>query len=186
MSNLDNFTVYHGQPTLCEQPIQEAFDYFDSILPDVLLDHWQDVGWCSFSDGLIWTVDPMLFRSSLRHWIDEDDAYVIARTGFGNLILYRNGKLAHLQVHIGEMTSLPFDVSHLFNGVLVDPEFLGTVLDKRLHDLAQKKLGALQSDECYAFNPALALGGARKIKHLIKVKMLAHLLLLAQVHKSRI
>lgn len=44
-----------------------------------------------------------------------------------------------------------------------------------LFELALKKLGPLDSDEMYAFVPALALGGSMELKNLQKVKPLSTL-----------
>ncbi len=44
-----------------------------------------------------------------------------------------------------------------------------------LFELALKKLGPLDSDEMYAFVPALALGGSMELKNLKKVKPLSTL-----------
>ncbi|MBD8563593.1 DUF1851 domain-containing protein [Oxalobacteraceae sp. CFBP 8763] len=44
-------------------------------------------------------------------------------------------------------------------------------------------MGPLNSDEIYAFEPALSIGGLPKIENLVKVKMIEHLAMLAQMAK---
>ena len=53
--------------------------------------------------------------------------------------------------------------------------------EKPLFKKALKKLGPLNSDEIYAFEPALSIGRLPKIENLVKVKMIEHLAMLAQL-----
>ena len=182
MNDLNEFYTHHGKPTDCIQPSEDQSHAYTGLLPDALIKQWRETGWCNVGDGFIWLVDPDPFHPILRYWIEEEDAFVFARTGFGNLFVYRNKSIGFLNVHFGQFTTFPVDFITLFNQVMIDPEFINDVLDKKLFDVARQKLGTLESDECYSFNPALALGGDKQEKHLIKVKMLPQLLILSQVH----
>lgn len=53
--------------------------------------------------------------------------------------------------------------------------------DKPLFKRALRKLGPLQSDEMYGFEPALTIGGTPNLEHLVKVKMVEHLVFLSQL-----
>jgi hypothetical protein len=37
---------------------QAAFSVYRGVMPDKLLECWQDVGWSGFADGLFWLVNP--------------------------------------------------------------------------------------------------------------------------------
>jgi hypothetical protein len=47
---------------------------------------------------------------------------------------------------------------------------------------AVKKLGPLAADEMFTFEPALALGGAERLKYIVKAKLMPQLSFLAQLH----
>jgi hypothetical protein len=55
------------------------------------------------------------------------------------------------------------------------------MIKKILCSKALKKLGPLNFDEIYAFEPALSIGELPKIENLVKVKMIEHLGMLAQL-----
>lgn len=57
--------------------------------------------------------------------------------------------------------------------------------EKYLFKKAIKKLGRLNPDEMYAFEPALSIGGTPRIENLVKVKMIEHLVLLAQLSEIK-
>jgi hypothetical protein len=58
---------------------------------------------------------------------------------------------------------------------------LDDVLDQKLFQKARKKLGPIEYDECYGFEPAIALGGPGTLSTLRRVKLREHLSLLAQL-----
>jgi hypothetical protein len=168
-----------------------SIDRFRGKLPDQLLSYWEEHGWCGYADGLFWTVDPHEYEPALEAWIGdtpfmEYDAYhIIARSAFGHLYLW------------GEKTGGPLQLSSL-GAFCVPPMgeangnmdfkmrvFFGS-RNRKANDFenlfapAMKKLGRLGHNEMYGFVPALALGGASSIDHLEKVKIIEHLVLLAQ------
>ena|GEM_PF-2614525 len=49
-----------------------------------------------------------------------------------------------------------------------------------------KRLGRLEPDELYGFEPTLALGGVERLENLAKVKAVEHLLILAQLGEKEI
>ncbi len=72
----------------------EKIARFRGKLPEKLLEYWQAYGWCGYAKGLFWTVDPDEWEDELDAWIgdtefmERDAYYVIARTAFGELILW--------------------------------------------------------------------------------------------------
>jgi hypothetical protein len=165
-------------------------------LPDKLLSYWEEHGWCGYADGLFWTVDPQDYEPALEAWIGdtqfmEDDAYhVIARSAFGAIYFWgeRNGfafklfapgsyavererKSSSLDRQIQTFFALRTRKENDFDGM-----FAG----------ALKKIGRLRYDEMYGFVPALALGGAATLESLERVKVVEHLVLLAQIESLEI
>jgi hypothetical protein len=59
-----------------------------------LLEYWQLYGLCGYAEGLFWTVDPDEWEDELEAWVgdtpfmERDSFYVIARSAFGELILW--------------------------------------------------------------------------------------------------
>jgi hypothetical protein len=72
----------------------EKLEKFRGKLPDKLLEYWQRYGWCGYAKGLFWTVDPDEWEDELEAWVgdtpfmERDSFYVIARSAFGELILW--------------------------------------------------------------------------------------------------
>lgn len=170
-----------------------SIERYRGHLPDQLLEYWNEHGWCGYSGGLFWTVDPLEYEPALEAWIGdtpfmERDAYhVIARSAFGDLYLWGENTGNSLQIvpsgsfcisrvsrFVGE--KMNFGVQVFFGSVRRDDnDFDG------LFDPAVKKLGRPKYDEIYGFVPALALGGTATLDHLEKVKAVEHLVLLAQL-----
>ncbi|WP_225936339.1 GAD-like domain-containing protein [Caballeronia sp. NK8] len=167
-------------------------------LPERLLSFWKDEGWSGYSDGLFWTVDPDDYEDLVDEWLDGtpleqvDAFHAIARTAFGELFLF------------GESTGRSLKIAPLVNSIFIrnltrkKPDQLDLSLraffglDKATCDLqdesgkplfarALSRLGAVEPDEMYAFEPALIAGGKMVIDGLAKVKLDQHLTILRQL-----
>lgn len=162
-------------------------------LPDQLLAYWEEYGWCSYADGLFWTVNPQEYEPVLDAWIGETpfmekDAYhIIARSAFGELYFWGEHTCDSLTVFSPGSYCFPFE-SQYQNGDLergMRMFFCKRTREENDFDgmfsQALKKLGPLAHDEMYGFVPALALGGPSDLAHLQKVKAVEHLLVLAQL-----
>jgi len=71
-------------------------------------------------------------------------------------------------------------VDRLFT-LLCDPEIREKILRAPLFEKALPLLGSPSRDECYAFEPALALGGSGDLETIRRVKMREALGVLAQL-----
>ena len=183
----------------------EALSKFKGKLPDQLLSYWRQHGWSGFGNGLIWLVDPNEYEPALEAWIgdtplEEQDAYcVIARSAFGEMFLW--GTKSGQSIKIKSLWGMIFpsdeseDVAKGRSDMLIRGFILAQQkknldqkdhLDKPLFDRAVKALGRLASDEMYAFEPALAIGGKADLKNLRKVKAVEHLVMLAQLGERQI
>lgn len=175
-------------------------------LPDQLLAYWDEHGWCGYADGLFWTVDPQEYEPALEAWIGdtpfmEQDAYhVIARSAFGELILWGEktgdslkilpwyalafpsvGSTEYIAAGDGDEALRWFFAAHDREDFDVEDKD-----EKLLFAAALAKLGQLKHDEMYGFVPALALGGSATLKNLQKLKALEHLVLLSQLAPLRV
>jgi hypothetical protein len=106
---------------------------------------------------------------------------VFARTAFGDLFLWRNNQVEFLSTQYARFAELTDDISLVFEHSLCDDRYLNNGLDRKLTVKATKKLGPLSPDECYGFEPVLALGGSGKIDTVQKVKLVEYLSMLSQV-----
>lgn len=175
-------------------------DEYESRLPRALLDFWMEIGWSGFADGILWSTDPEAFEVVIASWLDGTDFLknqtytVIARSAFGQIFLW--GKQSGMNIIIeplfGTVTIFESNFDEKKENSSVIAFFVSkekTYFDfndwkeKPLFNKALRKLGPLQSDEMYGFEPALSIGGVPKLDNLVKVKMIEHLVLLSQLHE---
>jgi len=170
-------------------------------LPNRLLDYWQEHGFCSYGEGLFWTVNPQDYEDIVTQWLsktplrDRENYYVIARTAFGQLYVWGDKSHSDTIIDPHYCTILSSDIP---NKKLTDEDkdrylgiFFGTQdkvsqdfrdsNDKKLFKKAIKKLGHLEHDEMFTFSPALAAGGVADIKNLKKAKIIEQLAILSEL-----
>jgi hypothetical protein len=183
MSELEYFEQECGPAVSCQPASQEAIEQYADRLPGILIDHWKEQGWCGYVKGLLWLVNPQDFEDAVEDWVAEQDrpAVVFARTAFGDLFVWANNQVYFLSVHHGWFEDITDDMEIFFNGILCDKQYLDKGLRGKLFRKALPKLGAPEPDECYAFVPALALGGSEDAGSLQRVKLREHLAVLAQL-----
>lgn len=188
-----------------ELPSASQIAKFKGSVPSILINYWQKQGWGGFHEGLFWFLNPDEYRPVVDAWFDEakiahrDDYQVIARSAFGKIFLWNKtgGHTMIINPVFSEIITFPpeeevasGDEDIAFEAFLVsiDPEILDIedAKEKLLFKRALKKLGRLKSDEMYGFEPALAIGGTANLENLVKVKVIEHLVLLAQMGEIEI
>jgi hypothetical protein len=171
----------YGPPTQCEEPSDAAVQAHEGTLPAEIVDHWREVGWCAYGDGLVWFTNPQQFDGILEDWVDEcTDAPVFLRTAFAHLYYWCNGQVHSLDVQRGGVSQVT-DNLELFSTLLVDEDIQEQILRRSLFEEVKERLGSPGRDECYAFVPALALGGPGTADSVQKVKIREQLGILAQL-----
>ena len=182
MSNFEDFSTTYGPAENCEKPSDDVIRKYEGRLPAQLLDHWREVGWCSYRNGLLWVVNPDQFADVIGEWVDFDPASapVFLRTAFGHLYLWHDGYVYSLDVQYGDGSRVTPKIERMFT-LLCDPELQEKILRRSLFEEARKRLGPPDRDECYAFEPALALGGPGTVDTIRRVKIREHLSILAQL-----
>lgn len=183
----------------------EKIAKFKGKLPDKLLEYWQLYGWCGYADGLFWTVDPDEWEDELEDWIGdtefmERDAYhVIARTAFGELILWgeKTGQSLKVVTSWGMIfpafdpeefkTDGPDFLLQLFFGSVSRKSFdTSDEKEQPLFERALAKLGPLDHGTMYGFVPALGLGSKAMLENLQKLDAHVHLNIIAQVTERQV
>jgi hypothetical protein len=179
----ENFHKIFGQGKCFARPSPQDLKRHKKLDPE-LLEEWQQHGWCSYADGALWLVRPDEFTDCVREWFPRQKKLpvVFGRAGFGDLLMLRGRSILHLHVHDGQYVDMGEAEFFLFLDAALDRDFVKVALDGKLTKDAVRKLGKLKPDEMFTFEPALALGGAPKLKNVAKVAMLPQLSFLAQIH----
>ena len=148
-TDFDAILAEFGPPTSSTPAPPAVIEAFRGRLPDRLLGCWQRYSFCAFMDGLFSIENPAEYESDLEAWIgdtpiEEEDAFhVIARNGFGDLLLWgaRSGYRCRIKPNHGWILQLDGDAG---------------------------EIGARGADEVFAFEPALRLGGKASLAHLVR------------------
>ncbi len=156
--------------------------YKNSFPPD-LIEFWIEEGWCSFENGLFWIDNPANYTDILHTWLgDKGNAAIgFGHSAFGHLLLWYKGRVHLLNPHFGTLSPYSSILQIFFNINLCDEDFLKNIFYSEIFLLVQQRLGSPSSDECYAFLPALALGGNVTSERVELVKFKEHSLFLAQL-----
>ena len=166
---------------------------YSKILPERLLNYWHDYGWSGHADGIFWIVDPQEYEGIVSTWLKDtafetlDTYHVIARTAFGTPYLWGEKTGQSLTIDscysrygYQEQGTTAEDLDRQCMSFFISTTFeFSDFLD--LFAPAKRKLGILQSDEMYGFVPALMIGGSEDLKNLEKLKIIEHLMFLAQL-----
>jgi hypothetical protein len=203
---MDNFLGYEGfgPPAQARAVPEASLVRYRGKLPDQLLAYWREFGWCSYARGLFWTVDPALWDAALEAWIVdtkfmERDAYhVIARTAFGELILWgeRSGQSLKVVPAWGTIYPSFDDAEFAENGPDRSVQLFFASQSRSAYDMtdmqgqplferALQRLGPLDHETLYGFVPALALGGDPSLERLQRLDAKVHLDLLSQLTPRR-
>jgi hypothetical protein len=173
-----------------------SFEHYQGKLPDQLLTYWKEYGWSGYADGLFWTVDPHAYEPAMEAWIgdtpfmEQDAYYVIARSAFGDLYFW--GQKTGFSVQISSLGSYAVPHSLRMTSLDTQAQRFFANRDREENDFGEyfapalKKLGRLKSDEMYGFVPAIAAGGSDDFEHLQKLKIVEHLVFLAQLDELRV
>ena len=183
MAQFQDFEQQYGPATECQTPGEDAYQAFQAALPEQLIAQWREAGWCSYGNGLLWLTDPRQFDGILEDWgieMTEPKPLVFLRTAFGHLYFWQNGAVHSLDVHGGSVSEVTKRIHRIFT-LLCDKEVAEKMVRASLYQEAVKRLGPPTRDECYAFEPALALGGPGTADTLRRVAIREHLGILAQL-----
>lgn len=203
--HFEYFIEKFGEPTHPRPVTADEVERYRGLLPDKLLEYWQDVGWSGFADGLFWLVNPEDYEHLVAMWLEDTpfealDTYrAIARTAFGKLYVW--GEKTNRSLTISCPTHAIIAIEKEVKSVEPDPEIavqaffatsdkegygLTDMNDKPLFPQALKKLGPLGPDEVYGFEPVLIAGGEWSANNLAKLNLDIHLTILRQMAPPKI
>ncbi|WP_082547803.1 GAD-like domain-containing protein [Massilia sp. Root335] len=199
----EDFEVFideFGEATHRTDVPAEAIQKWKGKLPDQLLTYWREEGWSGYANGLFWIVNPDDYEDIVDEWLEDtsleqiDAFHVIGRTAFGDLYVCgeRSGVNMTISCPINAIFSLPKDLKpkskedqdwsvRSFIGLSISECDLKDESGRQLFQRALKKLGPLEPDEVYGFEPAIAVGGKMRLENLGKLKLDVHLTILRQL-----
>ena len=183
MNELDEFERNYGPAQDCERLHDDKIESYAARIPAQVLDHWRKSGVCSFGDRLLWFTDPQQLDDVLEDWLkvfELDSGAVFLRTAFAHLYVWSGGSVCSIDVHEGGFSKVTDDLE-LFFSLLSDDDIREKILRVSLYEEVKERLGPPERDECYAFVPALALGGPGTADSVQRVKLREHLGILAQL-----
>lgn len=153
-----------------------------ALLVDLLLDFWSEYGQGRFSDGLLYVCDPIEKKSLMEFFLPDQALYPLVISSFGEFYFTNLKHLYTIQPIYGSYRKIRSNFELLFENRLQDDEYLNDVLDLSFHRKAVEKLGRLEPDQIFGFEPAIALGGNDEdISMVKKFQMNAHLAFLSQL-----
>ena len=125
---------------------------------------------------------PSAAQRLLEDWLDlgSEKPLVFLRSSFAHLYFWYEGAVYSLEVHRGSVSRVTPKIGFMFT-LLCDPEIQEKILRSSLHEQMLPRIGPPARDECYAFEPALALGGPGTPDTIRRVKIREHLAILAQL-----
>ena len=151
--------------------------------PEDLHAFLEEDGYCSYGNGFFHFVNPADYTALLSEWKMVPEGHLVfCRTGVGDLITWDQNSVHILHVNQGTFSEISNDMFDFFKFSLGDERYVQKTLFKEQFDAASNRLGALNADECYAFVPALPLGGDEDAANLQKMPIAESLRLLNQLH----
>jgi hypothetical protein len=199
--NITEFLREFGQPTSQRFPTTSEVEQYRGVLPERLLEYWQEIGFSGYMDGLFWIVNPADYDDVLERFLEptdfpEHDTYhVIARDAWGDLYLWgeRTGDSLAITPRFNWMRTKQGDAKDIAKGEAnkcielffafqeaIDKETQDED-DKPMFEPAVKAHGVLAENELFAFNPFLFMGGNGALEDISKENIFVHLNLIADM-----
>ena len=162
---------------------EKTIAQFKGILPDFLLQEWQQRGFASYANGLLITTNPNDFYDVMEDWDDEPQkCHLVMRIAFGGFYYLKNEEFHYRSVvHNLKPTGFGKDLEVIIEFGLTDKGTQRDMFFSNIYTKALKHLGEQAYDEVYAFVPAIALGGDYNPASVQKVKLKEHLAFLSQL-----
>jgi hypothetical protein len=164
-----------------EIPDRNLFDSYATLLPESILQFWNEVGFGTQMKGYLKVINPDDYKdfvaTAFRN--TEGPAIVLGATAFADLLIWEKDCIKQLNFRRGIVRVASTNFSVFVNHRLTKWENIEFSMDGGQYLEALELLGPPAFDECYAYVPALLLGGAAKVENIQKVKLREHLLLLS-------
>ena len=174
-----------------QKPDEEILTFGRQMLPEEIVELWEDYGFGEYGDGLLKVVDPREYMNSLYSWLGRKDLdrIPIIVTAFGDIFYYRKltdseNDVSLLDIHYRKTEVCGSSYQDFFERYLLDKGVIKHVLRMNLYKQAVKKLGKLDYHDIFFFVPALVLGGGENIKYIEKGNGVVHQQVLLTIGKQ--
>ena len=164
-----------------QKPDEEVLKFFKKILPNEIIELWEEYGFGEYGNGLIKVVNPRDYMNSLYTWLGRIDytKIPIIVTAFGDIFYYRKleddkNDVSMLDIHYRKIAVCSYSYQDFFEKYIVDKKVIKNVLKVDLYKKAAKKLGVLNYNDIFFFVPALVLGGKEDIKYIDRGNGVVH------------
>lgn len=170
---------------LCQRGFEmkeELVQKYKSVLPDGLIEIWQNCGRGSLLDGYLRIINPDEYHALLKKTYFRGEISIpILITAFGDIITIEEGQyIGMVKYKNGNCTIIAKSFERFMKNI-TDEYFLEKYFQIPHFIEAVKKLGKLEYDECFGYVPLLGLGGSEKIDNLSIVKIKEHIEIIAQL-----
>ena len=187
-----------GEPTNTKRVSPETLDKYSRILPPNVIQYWREEGFCQFRSGQFFSVNPEDWDVVVDSWLIDTPYesfgkfHALTRGAFGKVFVFNEviGATTTIDPIVGSVFSYKTEAEDerertisagmAFSLIPSDLDFRDDQ-GEYLFGRALAKLGPVGWDEMYAFEPALALGGAPRLETLVKVDWRVHMSLLRQM-----
>ena len=161
---------------------QEVIEKYRDQVPEELVQIWEEDGLGTFLDGYLKVINPDDYLDLVQETYFRGDISIpIFATAFGDIIVCEEKQyLRMVKYKDGTFATFLEDLS-LFIKFLPDESFTDDYFDLPLYHEAIERYGSLDYTQCFGFVPLLGLGGFKDVRHLDKVKMYEHILLITQL-----
>jgi hypothetical protein len=161
---------------------------FKKVAPETLVNLWSNNGIGKYGNGILEIINPEVYRPTLELWLGKKvPNYVpIAISSFGNLYYYRklteeDEDVCVIDPNYRSINTCVWSLESFFNEYLINNKTILNGLRNKLFKNAIKKLGKLEIDEIFYFEPALCIGGSENIENINKGNAIIHLDILFQM-----
>jgi hypothetical protein len=182
---LAQFHEHHAEGTACVKATEARLAALAGRVPAPVLEYFRAHGWCSYRNGLLWTVDPNELEDVKQDWRLSDGAIIFGRSGFGDLLVISGDRMVVVFVHTGRAIVSQLSYSEYLASQLLEEDVEGLFFGE-LYQEAVRAHGAPTSTEMFTFEPALALGGETILEDVRRVPMKPALAFLSQLHEDLI
>jgi hypothetical protein len=153
-------------------------------LPDELYELLEGKPETGYNKGFVTMVNPDTYREVFALWdLEPAECTPFLKFAFGQFIFFHHNEYKILDpvYNTISMAGKRDDLKFVMHILLSDEEGLKNAYFKSIYFSVVDKLGAPAPDECYAFVPALGLGGAAKKGNVKKTKLITELTILSQL-----
>lgn len=164
--------------------------------PNQLTCLWEEVGFGIFCNGLFRIINPENYQPFVdEYFASKDDNYRIPFmiTAYGDLFVWINNTrhignhILYINMRYGTYQFLGDESSFepILNFLVFEPDTIDDYFRLKGYNRIRENMGVPAMDECFAYVPALVLGGKEADKNIQIVKILPYIEIIAQMTSFR-